>query len=184
MNTRRGLNRRHETAVIEAAVRAYNAQVDGTFVIESMPEPPDAILFDGSKRVWLEHTDAFYSSDWAKHLTSNAASDKKCCPMPKGPHMDMDNILAEAFLEVVLKKLAKKSYTPFIKQFGPGILVVGVESPWFDVETIQSINAKWAEYGSPNISHVFECLYLGFRNADNQNVAISWNSGESAVNLL
>jgi hypothetical protein len=143
------------------------------FEIESMPEPPDAILSDGCKRVWLEHTDAFYPG-WAEDLTSYVASDKEHRPMRRGPHMDMDNIFADVFLEVVLKKLKNKSYTPLIEQFGPGILVVGLESPWLDADALQSINNKWIEHGSPDISPVFKWVYLGYRD-NGKNVAIPWN---------
>lgn len=29
----------------------------------------------------------------------------------------------------------------------PGILVVGIESPWLDEETVQAINEKWTDGG-------------------------------------
>ena len=173
MATRREIKSKHEAAVINAAVRTHNVQVRGAFEIESMPDPPDAMLSDGCKRIWLEHTDAFYPG-WAEHLTSYAASDKEHRPMRKGLHMDMDNILAGEFLEVVLKKLRKKTYTHLIKQFGPGILVVGLESPWLNADTFQSINNKWAEFGSPKLFSVFEWVYLGYRD-DGKNVTIPWN---------
>lgn len=173
MLTRRKIKSKHEAAVIGAAVIAHNSQVGGQFEIECMPDPPDAILFDGCKRVWLEHTDAFYPG-WAEHLTSYAASDKAFRPTRKGRHMDMDNILADEFLEVALKKLEKKSYVPFIEEFGPGILVVGLESPWLDAETFRAINSKWAESGNRALFSVFEWVYLGYRD-NGKNVAIPWH---------
>lgn len=54
MTTRREIKSKHEAAVIVAAVRAHNIRVGGAFKIESKPDPPDAILSDGSTQLWLE----------------------------------------------------------------------------------------------------------------------------------
>lgn len=173
MNTRREIKSKHEAAVINAAVCAHNATVGCAFRVESMPEPPDAVLVDGSNRVWLEHTDAFYPG-WAEDITSYAASDKVHRPMRKGPHRDMDNCLADVFADVVNAKINNNSYRPFIEKYGPGILVVGLESPWLDEETLQAIDRKWSEVGSPDLLSIFKWFYLGFR-VDGKNIAIPWN---------
>ncbi len=173
MTTRREINSKHEKAVIDAALRAHNEKVGAAFSIESMPDPPDAILCDGNQHTWMEHTDACYPG-WAEDLTSYAASDKKHKPMKKGLHVDMDNQVAEAFVEIVLKKFNKASYKPLLEKFGPGILVVGIESPWLNDETLQAIESKWSEIGSPDLSSVFRWVYLGFRS-NGENKAIPWN---------
>lgn len=172
MTTRREINQKHESAVIGAALRAHNEKAGATFQVESRPDPPDAILVDGNQRTWMEHTDAFYPG-WAEDLTSYAASDKVHRPMRKGPHMDMDNLVADTFAKVVLEKFNNESYKSVVNQFGPGILVVGIESPWLDEETVQAINKKWAELGSPNLSSVFRWVYLGFRS-NGENKAVFW----------
>ncbi|OGA95159.1 MAG: hypothetical protein A3E79_16055 [Burkholderiales bacterium RIFCSPHIGHO2_12_FULL_61_11] len=87
--------------------------------------------------------------------------------------MDMDNQVAKVFAEVVLGKFNNESYKPTVNQYGPGILVVGIESPWFDGETVQAINEKWDEIGSPDLSTVFRWVYLGFRFGS-ENKAILW----------
>ena len=84
-----------------------------------------------------------------------------------------DNIFADVFLEVVLKKIKNKSYTALVEQMGPGILVVGLESPWLDAETFQAINKKWIESGSSELYSVFKWVYLGYRD-EGKNVAIPW----------
>lgn len=174
MTTRREIKAKHEAAVISATVSAHNKCTCSTFQVESQPDPPDAILTDGYTRIWLEHTDAFYPG-WAEDLTSYAASDKDHRPMRQGLHMDMDNIFAEIFVEVVLKKLNNRLYPPFVEQFGPGILVVGLESPWLASDTIQTLSDKWIEFGRRELFSVFGWIYLGFRDGDNKNVAIPWN---------
>jgi len=75
---------------------------------------------------------------------------------------------------VVLEKFNKKSYKPVVNQYGPGILVVGIESPWLDEETLQAINEKWAELGSPDLSSVFRWVYIGLR-LGGENKATLWN---------
>lgn len=172
MTTRREINFQHESAVIGAALLAHNEQVGRAFKVESRPDPPDAVLVDGNLRTWMEHTDAFYPG-WAEALTSYAATDKVHRPLRRGLHMDMDNQVAEVFAKVVLEKFNNRSYKPAVNQYGPGILVVGIESPWLDGESLQAIDEKWAELGSPDLSSVFRWIYLGFR-LDNENNAILW----------
>lgn len=172
MATRREINSQHERAVIDAALRTHNEIFGTEFAVESRPDPPDAILVDGNQRTWIEHTDAFYPG-WAEDITSYATSDKVHKPMRKGIHIDMDNQVAEAFIKAVLKKFENRSYQPVLDQFGPGILVVGLESPWLDEETLQAINEKWAELGSIDISPIFRWVYLGFR-LGGVNKAVLW----------
>jgi len=172
MANRREVNSLHEAAVVNAAVRAHNELVGAAFSVENRPDPPDAILVDGNQRTWIEHTDAFYPG-WAEDLTSFAASDKEHRPMHKGPHIGMDNQIAEAFVKVILSKFNNKSYKSIVKQYGPGILVVGLESPWLDDETLQAINRKWGEIGAPDLTAVFSWVYLGFR-AQGENRAVQW----------
>lgn len=173
MTTRREINSKHEGAVISAALLAHNEQMGTAFQVESRPDPPDAILVDGNQRTWIEHTDAFYPG-WAEDLTSYAATDKVHKPLRKGLHMDMDNQVAEVFVRVVLEKFNHNPYKPTVNQYGPGILVVGIESPWLDAETVHAINEHWAALGCPDLSSVFRWVYLGYR-LGGKNKATLWN---------
>ena len=173
MILRREINSKHEHAVIDSAIRAHNERTGDNFSVESRPDPPDAILIDGDKRIWIEHTDVFYDSRWAEDLTSYAATDRDHRPMRKGPHMDMDDRVADNFVEVVLNKFKKDSYKSVVEELGAGILVVGLESPWLDEKTIQAINAKWNEIGNPDLSSIFRWIYLGDR-VDGENRTELW----------
>jgi hypothetical protein len=172
MTTRREINSKHESAVIGAALHAHNERMGGSFQVELRPDPPDAILVDGNRRPWIEHTDAFYPG-WAEDLTSFAASDKIHRPMRRGPHLDMDNQVAGVFAKVVIAKFNNKSYQSVVNQYGPGILVVGIESPWLDDETVHAITEHWAECGGIDLSSVFRWVYLGFR-LRGENKATLW----------
>lgn len=173
MSNRAAIQDAHELAVLEAALAEHN-RLHGLFLeVVSRPDPPDAILSDGKTTTWLELTDAFFSAEWARDLNSHAASEEHM-PMRSGPYMDMDAQLAARFCDLVCKKAAKTSYKPFIAKYGPGILVVGLESPWLDDETLLEITRKWAELGKPNISATFSHVYLGYRNGEG-NCAMAWS---------
>lgn len=162
----------HELAVLHAALAEHNKIHGLRLTVVSRPDPPDAILSDGNITTWMEHTDAFVFTAWAKDLISYAA-DEEHIPMIKGPYMDMDAQLAGEFCDLVCKKAGKASYEPFISQYGPGILVVSLESPWLSDDTIDEIDDEWANRGNPDISRAFTHVYLGYRN-EKGNHAIKW----------
>ena len=162
----------HELAVLSAGLAEHNRIHNLKLSVIYQPDPPDAILSDGSITTWMELTDAFFSPEWARDLSSYAA-DEQHKPMKKGHYMGMDAQLASAFCEIVVQKSQKSSYKPFITQYGPGILVVGLESPWLSDETIDEIDSEWANRGNPDISATFSHVYIGYRNASG-NHAFKW----------
>ena len=74
-------------------------------------------------------TDAFYSEEWARDLYSFATPEEEHTPMQKGG-VNMDIQFAHNFISIVQKKFTLASYGEVYERFGPGILVVGVQSPW------------------------------------------------------
>ncbi|MFZ3119521.1 MAG: hypothetical protein WA159_14530 [Variovorax sp.] len=172
MPNRAAIQDAHEIAVLRAALTEHNRLHGLTLELLSRPDPPDAILSDGKTTTWLELTDAFFSPEWARDLSSYAASEKHI-PMRSGPYMDMDALLAAKVCELICRKAAKSSYKPFISKYGPGILVVGLESPWLDDETLCEITRKWAGLGNPNISGTFSQVYLGYRDREGNKV-MAW----------
>lgn len=175
MSSRAAVQKAHEAAVLSAALAEHNRAFGTALEVLSRPDPPDAVLSDGARTTWLELTDAFYSDAWARHIVGHAAGEPHR-PMRQGLYVDMDAQLADRFCNIVLQKAGKASYKPFVQQYGPGILVVGLESPWTDGEdTVAAINQEWAARGNPDISATFEHVYLGFRdNAGNH--AVLWRS--------
>lgn len=162
----------HELAVLTAGLAEHNRLHGLSLRVISRPDPPDAILSNDLITTWMELTDAFFSEAWARDLSS-FTSIKGHEPMAKGVYMDMDKQLAEIFCDLLVKKAKKNSYTPLIHQHGPGILVVGLESPWLDDETITAIDEEWHRRGSPDISATFAHVYLRDRNA-NGGQPFSW----------
>lgn len=107
----------------------------------SRPDSPDAIVSDGSITTWMELTDAFFSKAWARDLSSFTSINGHE-PMAGGVYMNMDMQLAGNLCDLLVKKATKNSYKPLMQQYGPGILVVGLESPWLDDETINGFGEE------------------------------------------
>lgn len=163
MNTIPEIKDKHELAVMEAALAEHNRLHGSALAIVSRPDPPDAILSDGATTTWMEHTDAFFSGEWARDLTTHAASVAHR-PMEQRGYLEPDAQLAGAFCKCLLDKAGKSTYAEYVEQYGPGILVVGVESPWLDEDTIHEINRAWTELGKPDISATFGHVYFGYRD--------------------
>lgn len=154
---------KHEASLLEAALQEHNRRHGFSLRVVDRPDPPDAILSDGSVTTWMELTNAFFSQEWAQDLFSYAA-DGPHKPMKHGPYINMDAQLAENLCTLLYQKSRKCSYKPFLEKFGPGILVIGLEIPWFDSRTLDAIDIEWANFGNPDISGVFNHVYLKFRN--------------------
>jgi hypothetical protein len=164
MKSRAAIQDAHELAVLRDGLAEHNRVHGLSLKVISRPDPPDAILSDGSSTTWMELTDAFFSERWAMHVSSYA-SIKGHKPMARGLYMDMDKQLAVNCCDLLTKKTAKNSYKPLIQQYGPGILVVGLESPWLDGETLDAIDEEWSSRGSPDISVTFAHVYLRHRGS-------------------
>ncbi|MCW1979701.1 hypothetical protein [Xanthomonas campestris] len=160
MNTVANVKKRHEFAVLNAAMAEHNKLHGSVLEIISRPDPPDAVLSDGSTATWTEHTDAFFSGDWARDLTTYAAVVVHR-PMEQRGYFEPDAQLAAAFCKCVLDKDGKATYSASIVKYGQGIFVIGIESPWLDDGTIREINEAWTELGTPDISGIFAHVYLG-----------------------
>ena len=153
----------HEEAVLDSFSDYLKKQGDSLKVI-SRPDPPDAIVTINSKSCWIEITDAFQSSDWAKSITSYAADDKTHEPYARGAICEPDIEACEKVKEVIFKKYRKRTMRNLRITNGPGILLVGAYTPITSPEEIieqagHSICSAIAS-GEP----VFGSIYL-YRNS-------------------
>ena len=174
MKSRAEIQKAHEDAVLLAGLSEHNRLHSIELKVISRPDPPDAILSDGSITTWMELTAAFFSQAWAKDLSSYN-SIKGHLPMASGPYMDMDKQFAKNFCDLLQRKVGKSSYQPIINQHGPGILVVSLESPWLDEESLTAIDEEWAERGSLDVSQTFAHVYLRHR-AGGGDIVRLWKS--------
>lgn len=116
-----------------------------------------------------EHTDALISEEWARALKTTAYVSSKV-----DMDISIDEQFANVFCQRVLDKYNKESYTTSISQYGPGILVVGLESPWLSSKTLQEINKRWQELGKPDISTTFKHVYIIYCDKNSRNYAVEW----------
>lgn len=163
MKSRAEIQKAHEDAVLLAGLAEHNRLRSLSLEVTSRPDPPDAILSDGLVTTWLELTAAFFSQEWAKDLSSYGTR-KGHTPMGAGLYMDMDRQFAGNFCDLLQQKAGKPSYRKFVEQYGPGILVVSLESPWLDDETLDAMKEEWGERGRPDISGTFAFVYLRQRS--------------------
>ena len=76
--------------------------------------------------------------------------------------MDMDDEFAMKFVTAVKSKLEKIGYIPFLKRYGPGYLLVSIHYPFFDSESMELVEQKWAEVAVKDLG-CFRSIYITFR---------------------
>jgi signal recognition particle GTPase len=134
MTTHRNLQNEHEKAVLNAFKEHLLAQNKNLQII-SMPDPPDAIVKLDNQDTWVEITDAMFNSDIARSVTSYAADDKIHKPAKGGLVIDPTEKCSKVIQEVIEKKLVKKTLKDHKDKHGQGILIVGLNGPFFDIST-------------------------------------------------
>lgn len=152
----------HEQSVLDS----FGGYLDGRGVsleVIDRPDPPDAIVKMDGKDCWIEITDAFQSSDWARSLTSYAADDKIHQPYQPRVIYEPDSQACEKVKEVILNKYEKNSMNGLLSQCGQGVLLVGSYTPLTSPEEIieQAGEAILAEIAIKTA--VFKSIYL-YRN--------------------
>jgi hypothetical protein len=127
----------HETSVIES-FKKHSASLNNVVEVISKPEPPDAIVTINGNKTWIEITDAFFSKELAESITTNVADDKTHKPVQKEhlfciePNKQFSDILES----VIVKKYDKVSIGNVYKEFGRGILLVGIINPFSDAKEL------------------------------------------------
>ena len=76
--------------------------------------------------------------------------------------MNMTPEFSRNFADAVQKKLEKKSYLPFRDQLGPGYLVVSVQFPFFDRDTLFFMRRAWDSLRVADLG-CFRSVYLLYR---------------------
>ena len=148
MNQRRNVKQRHERAIVDDFLVWLNARRRSAYVVVATPDSPDAIIRAKTVTRWIEVVDAFWRDEWARDVYSHATPGEKHAPITRGPYLEPDRQFAERFVAAVSSKLVKSSYRAITKEFGPGYLLVGVQHPWFDRNTIARMTERWNE-GQP-----------------------------------
>jgi len=164
MGRRHTVTSANEDAEIADFLEWYNLKYGASFEVESRPDPPDAILRDRDTGIttWVELTNAYYSAEWARDVHSHATAGRENFEMGH-IHEDMDKKTADNFVCISMKKLNSSSYDSVAEQYGMGILVVVVHSPWFDDQTVEEMENAWNEKDVENTSGNIGRMFYGWR---------------------
>jgi len=129
MVRRRDLKTAHEDAVLRGFSEHLKAR-DSFLKIISKPDPPEAIVDINGKKTWVEITDAFLDETHAIGLTSGASDDVTHISDSRRLIIDPDATFKKSLLKVINKKYIKASMQTLASNIGPGILLVGIFTPF------------------------------------------------------
>jgi hypothetical protein len=168
MNRRRPIQDEHEQFLVDEFIRWWASRTREKFRVISRPNPPEAAVRSDSRTIWLEVTDAFHSLEWAEDLYSHATPGEEHKPMGPGPYVGMDQQTANRAAQVLKKKLSKQSYAEAHAKYGPGILLVGMQSPWFNRETREMMEDACRETDWSTERGYFSQVFIAFRSMNRQ----------------
>lgn len=122
---------KHEEAVLNN-FKKHIQSLNKTIEIIDRPEPPDAIVRINGNATWIEITDAFFNPELAESMTSYVANDKSHRPVPKEKrfYIEPNEHFSNVLKSVIIKKYIKESIGNIYKQYGSGILLVGIINPF------------------------------------------------------
>ena len=121
----------HECSVIDS-FKKHSASLGNIVEVTGKPEPPDAIITINGNTTWIEITDAFFSREIAESITSHVADDRTHKPVPREKRfcIEPDEKFSSILESVIFKKYDKGSIENVYKQYGGGILLVGIMNPF------------------------------------------------------
>lgn len=159
MSLYRNIQRDHELAVL-GAFSNYLAKLGKSLKVIERPDPPDAIVEVSGVRSWLEITDAFFDDAHAKLVNLNAATDKANISYGRRI-VEPDISFKKNLYEVIEKKYKKRSMLNEFSKSGPGILVVGINTPHSSaVEVLNEEKQSIAKLIRKQKSKIFNEIYL------------------------
>ncbi|EIW90549.1 hypothetical protein AGRI_01730 [Alishewanella agri BL06] len=153
----------HEIAVLES-FKIFLSKEGCDLKVLSRPDPPDAIVDIDGNTTWIEISDAFQNSEWARSITTYAADDKVHIPGGNGLTLNPDEASINIVTKVILNKYDKKTMNSIMAQHGPGILLVGMYTPMtFPEDVIEQAGHEILEVISSR-KQIFGAIYL-YRNS-------------------
>jgi hypothetical protein len=152
----------HEGAVITDFVEWLNARRKSKFRVLGKPNPPEALIKSGQTTRWIEVTDAFWTDEYAQDLYSYATPSESHKQIRPGPYTGLDALFASRFARVLIAKLKKRSYMPFLKTYGPGFLIIQLNHPWLNRLTLQEMKKQWRREQPVEDLGCFKHAYITF----------------------
>jgi hypothetical protein len=163
-NEYRELKRRHESAAVDSFVDWLNRTSGAHWQVTDRPNPPDAIIADGSSVSWVEHADLYRGAEEARSEMSFITPGKTHIPHSESPIYDPDRRTAMALVTLLQDKLSNRSYRSAYEQYGRGILLISERDPLIDNQTIAEIDHVTEEVQITNDNGYFCKVYLAIRS--------------------
>jgi hypothetical protein len=162
MSARRDIQQAHERTQVALFLKWLNERYRSRFEVVEEPNPPEAIIRSGRTTRWVEVTTAFWSDEYAQDEYSYATPGEMHKPMGSGPFVGPDAKFAGRFVDVIRKKLEKKSYLPSKEAYGPGYLLVPIMYPLFNSHSLWYMKQAWSR-ASINDLGCFRSVYMTHR---------------------
>ena len=168
MNKRSAVKEKYEQFLVDAFIAWWSSQTGEQFRVISRPKRPDFIVQSDQRSTWIEVTDAFYSGKWAQDLYSNATLGERHKPIGPWQHTDMDTQTALHFVVLLKKKLSKPSYAEAYNKYGSGILLINMQSPWFNDQTCDMMHDECRETDWSTDKGYFSHVFISFHSLNKQ----------------
>jgi hypothetical protein len=163
MNKRKPIQQQHERAVIHDFLAWLNKRYGARYVVDSIPDPPEAIIRSGRKFRWVEVADVFYSDEWARDVVSYATPGESHYNTSGRVKVNVDDRLASRFIRVLKSKLTKKTYERFRDDIGPGYLVLVLHHPWLDNRCFHLMKQACVKESWEGDLGCFSSVYVSYR---------------------
>ncbi len=145
MADRRKIKKQHERFHVTNFLQWFNKSYKSDFKVIKEPDPPEAIIQSSRTTRWVEISTAFWNQDYAKDLNSFATPGEEHKPIHKGVHVNMDSEFSENIVNVIIKKLEKRSYLKVKQEYGKGYLIIPIYFPFFASDTIELMKKEWSK---------------------------------------
>lgn len=179
MVNRKNLKSVHEAAVLRQ-FQAYLKSGGIRLEILERPEPPEALVELNGQRTWIEITDAFLDQDHAIGLTSRASEDVEHIPDHQRLIVDPDASFSSVLHSVIGKKYDKSSMRSIAETQGPGILLVGVFTPFTTAEVVAHDEAApVAKLISSKPIPIFNTIYV-YEGTGQRNFHVLYRSADAS----
>jgi hypothetical protein len=126
----------HENAVLSSFID-YCKLEDNICNIIDQPDCPNTVVEINNIRTWIEITDGFHNKSYEEYIVSDESDGN----MHKSDTKKITRIetFNSELINVILKKYTKDSIGDVYKEYGKGILLVGLYSPFVNFENLEGI---------------------------------------------
>lgn len=162
VNNRRAVQEAHERFQVGLFLDQLNRRHRSAYTVIEEPNPPEAIIRSGKRVSWVEVVTAFWSEEFAKDVWTYATPSETHAPMSGPVHVGPDAAFSARFVQAVHSKLQKATYQPAFQKYGPGYLVVAIQYPLYNRQTMRFMREAWAASQAQDRGY-FRAIYLTYR---------------------